>query len=264
MSLTGPGILGRLGVDLLAVNATLDEERVLLSEGSDVAEHLEQLQRLVRASGAGLGVLFDPAGERIRLVDETGRVLSLAQALLTLISLVARSTPYPRVAVPVATSRQAEEIVKRHGGEVVWTPISAPALMAAAEDQGVVFAGAEGGGYIFPEFLAAFDGLMSTVKLLELLGRNRTTLGAVVDELPAVHVVRRDVPTQWEAKGGVMRRLLGAVTIDGVKTYRGDDWALVVPHPQDPVIRVWAEAATEPEAVALAGEFADLVEELKG
>ena len=43
-----------------------------------------------------------------------------------------------------------------------------------------------------------------------------------------------------------------------------DDWALVVPHPQDPVIRVWAEAATEPEAVALAGEFADLVEELKG
>ena len=269
MSLTGLGILGRLGVDLLAVNATLDEERVLLSEGSDVAEHLEQLQRLVRASGAGLGVLFDPAGERIRLVDETGRVLSLAQALLTLISLVARSTPYPRVAVPVATSRQAEEIVKRHGGEVVWTPISAPALMAAAEDQGVVFAGAEGGGYIFPEFLAAFDGLMSTVKLLELLGRNRTTLGAVVDELPAVHVVRRDVPTQWEAKGGVMRRLLerigeGAVTIDGVKTYRGDDWALVVPHPQDPVIRVWAEAATEPEAVALAGEFADLVEELKG
>ena len=110
---------------------------------------------------------------------------------------------------------------------------------------------------------------MSTVKLLELLGRNRTTLGAVVDELPAVHVVRRDVPTQWEAKGGVMRRLLerigeGAVTIDGLKTYRGDDWALVVPHPQDPVIRVWAEAATEPEAVALAGEFADLVEELKG
>ena len=268
-SLTGPGVLGRLGVDLLAVNATLDEDRVLLAEVSDVAEHLDQLQRLVRSSGAGLGVLFDAAGERVRLVDETGRVLTLTQALLAFVSLVATSTPYPRVAIPVSTSRHGEEIVKRHGGEVVWTPISAPALMAAAEDQGVIFAGAEGGGYIFSEFLASFDGLMSVVKLLELLGRNRTTLGAVVDDLPAVHVVRRDVPTPWEAKGSVMRRLLerlgeGTVTIDGVKTYRGDDWALVVPHPQEPVIRVWAEAATEPEALALAAEFADMVEDLKG
>src|SRR5207248_6964037 len=51
-SLTGPGILGRLGADLLAVNATLDEERIVLAESGDVAEHLDQLQRLVRSSGA--------------------------------------------------------------------------------------------------------------------------------------------------------------------------------------------------------------------
>jgi mannose-1-phosphate guanylyltransferase/phosphomannomutase len=177
--------------------------------------------------------------------------------------------PYPRIAVPVATSRHAEEIVKRHGGEVVWTPISAPALMSAAEDEGVVFAGAEGGGYIFPEFLAAYDGVMSVVKLLELLGRNRTTLGAVADELPAVNLVRREVTMPWEAKGSVMRRLLerteeGAITIDGVKVYRGDDWALVVPHPQEPVVRVWAEAGTPESARDLAAEFASLVEELKG
>src|SRR5207302_6069120 len=195
--------------------------------------------------------------------------LTLSQALLAFISLVTRSTPYPRLAIPVSTSRLAEELVRRHGGEVVWTPVSVPALMAAAEDQGVVFAGAEGGGYIFPEFLASFDGLMSVVKLLELLARNRTTLGAVVDEIPPVHVVRRDVPTPWEAKGSVMRRLLerteeGAITIDGVKVYRAEDWALVVPHPQEPVVRVWAESGTEQAAGTLAEEFAELVEELKG
>jgi mannose-1-phosphate guanylyltransferase/phosphomannomutase len=234
-----------------------------------MASHLEQLERLVRSSGAELGVLFDAAGERVRLVDETGRVLTMGQALLAYLTLAARSIPYPRVAVPVATTRHAEEIVKRHGGEVVWTPISAPALMSAAEEDGVVFAGAEGGGYIFPEFLAAYDGVMSVVKLLELLGRNRTTLGAVVDELPEVHLLRRDVVMPWEAKGSVMRRLLertedGAVTIDGVKTYRGADWALIVPHPQEPVIRVWAEAGTKEDAEALLAEHAALVEELKG
>jgi mannose-1-phosphate guanylyltransferase/phosphomannomutase len=266
-SLTGPGVLGRLGVDLLAANGTLDEDRAALSE-DQIEEHLEQLQRLVGSSGADLGVLFDAAGERVRMVDERGHLLELDEALLVFISLIARSSPYPRIAVPVATTRQAEEIVKRHGGEVVWTPISAPALMAASEEDGAVFAGAEGGGYIFPEFLAAYDGVMSVVKLLELLAKHRTTLGAVVDEIPPIHLVRREVAMPWEAKGSVMRRLLERVgddanTIDGVKVYRGTAWALVVPHPQEPVIRVWAEADTREAAEQLVSEYASLVEGLR-
>src|SRR5207245_4879926 len=129
-------------------------------------------------------------------------------ALLAYLSLVCRAMPYPRIALPVSTSRHAAEIVKRHGGEVVSTPISAPALMAAAEEQGVGFAGGEGGGYIFPEFLSAFDGVTSIVKLLELLARGGTSLGAVVDDLPEIHVAQAEVAVPWEAKGSAMRRLL--------------------------------------------------------
>ena len=53
------------------------------------------------------------------------------------------------------------------------------------------------------------------------------------------------------------------VTVDGVKAYRGEDWVLVVPHPQEPVVRVWAEAADDESASGLAAEFAGLVEELR-
>ena len=52
-------------------------------------------------------------------------------------------------------------------------------------------------------------------------------------------------------------------TIDGVKAFRGEDWALVVPHPQEPLVRVWAEGSSDERATALAQEFADLVESLK-
>ena len=83
-------------------------------------------------------------------------------------------------------------------------------------------------------------------------------------------MARVNVATPWEAKGTVMRRLLERlngdrlVTIDGVKAFRDEDWALVVPHPQEPLIRVWAEAGSAEEAARLAEEFASLVEELKG
>jgi mannose-1-phosphate guanylyltransferase/phosphomannomutase len=91
----------------------------------------------------------------------------------------------------------------------------------------------------------------------------------VVDSLPESHIVRRDVPTPWEVKGSVMRLLLereatdGIDTTDGLKSFRGEDWALVAPHPQEPVIRVWAEAGSPVEATALADEYAALIEELK-
>src|SRR5207244_6282668 len=113
----------------------------------------------------------------------------------------------PKVALPVATSRVAQEIVAARGGEVVWTRISSAALMAsAAEEEGVTFAGDEGGGYIFPSFLPAYDAVMSLAKLLELLATANTMLDAVVDRIPPAHIARRDVPTPWEAKGTVMRR----------------------------------------------------------
>src|SRR5207249_1103540 len=133
---------GRLGVDLLAANATLDDDRVLLTS-EQVTAHLEQVQRLVRTSGADLGVLFDATGERVRLVDETGRIIGMPEAPLAYLALVARAMPYPRIAVPVSTSRPAAEIVRRSGGESVWTPIAAPAVMAADEAPGGGVPGAE-------------------------------------------------------------------------------------------------------------------------
>ncbi len=268
-TLTGPVVLGRVGVEAFGVHGVLDEERVVLShEAADA--NLEQLAGLVRASGADLGAMIDSTGERLRLVDGRGRILGLDRALLVFVELVSRVTDGPTIAVPVPTSRAVEDLVAARDGRVVWTPISAAALCSASEENAdVAFGGAEGGGYVFPGFLPAYDGVMSLLKLLELLGRTGSRLEEVVDALPATHVTRLDVATPWEAKGTVMRRLVErlngerTITIDGVKTYRGRDWALVVPHPQEPLVRVWAESDGPDEARSLATEFAGLVEELR-
>jgi mannose-1-phosphate guanylyltransferase / phosphomannomutase len=268
-TLTGPQVLGRLGGEVLAVNAVLDEERVVWPY-DQTEEHLENLSRLVRSSGAWLGALVDSPGERLRLVDGSGTILDPRTALLAYLRLVAQTTHAPRVAVPVTTSRVAEGIVRGAGGTVVWTRVSPSALMAAAAEDGIAFAGDEGGGYVLPAFLSAFDGLMALVKLLELLTRAKTDLRRVREALPPAHIATLDVAVPWEAKGTVMRRVLERlegsrlITTDGVKIYRGEDWALVLPHPQEPLVRVWAEADSPHAAEELAQEFARLVEEMKG
>jgi len=88
-----------------------------------------------------------------------------------------------------------------------------------------VFAGAEGGGYVFPVLHPAYDGLLSFGKLLELLAVHDTTLGQAVDALPEPAIVRRRVPTPWERKGAVMRQLVEAAKgrrvddTDGIKVF---------------------------------------------
>jgi mannose-1-phosphate guanylyltransferase/phosphomannomutase len=252
------------------VNASLDEHRVMQSD-RQVAASIANLGRLVRSSGAQLGGWIDSPGERLRLVDGTGRIVDADQALLAFVWLIANTTAKPRVALPAATSRVAQEIVGEAAGELIWTRMSPSALMATAEEEEADFAGDQEGGYVFPAFLPAFDGFMGLLKLLELLARAETTLEAVIDDLPAAHVARADVPTPWEAKGTVMRRMLehvegssDVITIDGIKAYRGADWVLVIPHPQEPLVRVWAEAGTSDGAQRLAAEFAALVEEMRG
>jgi mannose-1-phosphate guanylyltransferase / phosphomannomutase len=136
-----------------------------------------------------------------------------------------------------------------------------------------VFAGAEGGGYVFPVLHPAYDGLLSFGKLLELLAVHDTTLGAAVDALPEPSVVRRRVPTPWERKGAVMRQLVEATKgrrvddTDGIKVFSGgagdgpwgDDWVLVIPDTIEPVTHLWAEAGHEPAAEALAEEYEALI-----
>src|SRR6266511_1790904 len=267
-TLTGPLVMGRIRGGILAVNALLDEDRLIRSHEQN-EEHLRDLARLVESSGAELGVLIDATGERLHLVDGAGRILDGRTALLAFVSLVASTESSVGVALPVATSRVAEAIVGERGGHVQWTPIAPASLMAAADRKGIAFAGDELGGYIFPAFLPAYDALMALMKLLEKLGSANTSLRDVIDGLPPAHISRQDVPTPWEAKGTVMRRLIErldgerVVTIDGVKAYRGEDWVLVIPHPQEPLVRVWAEAGSPESADGLAAEFAGLVEELR-
>ena len=221
--------------------------------------------------GPRLGALIDAVGEKLCLVDGMGRVLSPQEQILAFVGLVSAAEPGARIALPVSTSRAAEGIVTAGGGEVVWTRTSSAALMQAADEEDVVFAASED-GVIFPRFMPAFDAVVSLAKLLEMSARLHRSLDSVVDELPQTHVVRRDVPTPWEAKGTVMRHVIqwaqelggDIMTIDGVKLFRGGDWVLVVPHAEEPLVRVWAEAGSQVGAEALVAETAAIVEEAKG
>jgi len=140
------------------------------------------------------------------------------------------------------------------GSEVLWTKLSAAQLLEAADSPRVRFAANTSGGFVFPQFLPAFDAVATLVRLLSLLASEQQVLSAVAASLPAIHIVRREVPTPFEQKGLVMRTLVERADpsklflLDGVKTIDADGWTLVLPDPETPVTHIRAEARTRAEA----------------
>jgi mannose-1-phosphate guanylyltransferase / phosphomannomutase len=261
-----PVLLGPLGVE--AVTAHAFEAEPVAGTLIQLQESIGQAKRLVGAVGADFGVVFDRAAERLYLIDEQGREVPVDQALLLFLKLIGSDGRRGRLALPVTVTSRVDELVAGSELEIVRTPHSLAELTKAASEGGVVFAGAVGGGYVFPEFLPAYDAVASLCKLLELLAPVRQPLSDLVASLPRPTLVHRQLHCPWSQKGLVMRvlneRLAGRDLdlLDGIKLFDERGWVQVLPDPDEPVIHLYAEGRSPEESEALEAEMRTTIEEI--
>ena len=257
-----PLIVGPLGVEALSSHG-------FFAEGAPSRQTLAQAvgntKRLVTAVGADLGAVFDRAAERLYLVDEQGHQVPVEQTLLLFLKLLAESGVHGKVAFPVTVTSQVDALVDGTL-EVVRTPHSLTDLTRAASADGVVFAGAVGGGYLFPQFLPAYDAVASLAKLLELLAPVGRPLSELVAELPQQTLLHRQLACPWAKKGLVMRLLNEQLAgrdvdlTDGIKLRDERGWAQVLPDPDEPLLHLYAEGETAESSQELELELRERVE----
>jgi mannose-1-phosphate guanylyltransferase/phosphomannomutase len=263
-SLILPLVLGPLGVEAIASHAYLRGEGAVPATAA-LAESIGHAKRLVSAVAADFGVVLDPGAERIYLIDESAREVPVEQELLLFLSLITSNGRRGKLAFPVTVTSLVDRFVEGTSFEVERTPASLAALTRAAAGDDVVFAGSVGGGFVFPEFVPAYDGVASLCKLLELLAPVGRPLSELVSELPRSTVVHRELRCPWARKGAVMRvlteRMKGREVdlLDGIKVFEERGWAQVLPDPTEPLVHVFAEGRTDEDAARLEDEYTALV-----
>jgi mannose-1-phosphate guanylyltransferase / phosphomannomutase len=256
-----PLVLGPLGVEAVTAHAFESDSS---STPARLAETMDQAQRLVAAVNADFGAVFDRSAERIYLIDERAREVRPDQALLLYLKLIGARNGGGKVAVPITATSQVEEVVGDRL-QVVRTPASLPELTRAASGEDVRFAGAPGGGYVFPEFLPAYDAIAALCKLLELLAPVSEPLSKLVSELPRPTLIHRQVQCPWALKGAVMRVLNeryadGNIDVtDGIKIFDARGWVQVLPDGDEPTIHLYAEGETPQDSEELETELRTLV-----
>ncbi len=265
----------RFGLDMIAVDDPIGHavDNTELTSGPNgieteadrVLEGLVGVSQRVLSSGADLGVVIDPGGERVILVDERGSSLSGDSFLALLSLMVLRQRTGARVVAPVTAPAAIERLAHEFDGEVVRTKANLRSIMETMMREKVFIGGSD-----LPSFQPAFDAVAALARILEFMAKEKVPLSQLMTRVPPIHMDKATVSCPWERKGEVMRTLIETEAkdrlelLDGIKVYHDSGWALVLPDSDEPVVHVYSEAASMEDAMQLREMYVSRITEISG
>lgn len=229
---------------------------------------------LDQMENADLGLAFDGDADRVGIVLPGYGTVS-PDELLALYAEVSLEEQQGTVIYSLNTSKLLPEIVRSHGGEPQEVRVGFTYISQCIHDNpDVVFAGEPSGHFAFPVFGVPWDdGIFTAALTAQLVASN-----AVQDRVagypnyPVSPELRIDCPEALkdDVVTGVAEEYddYEQTTVDGVKVFFEDGWALVRPSNTEPKLSVRCEADTQRALDRIRTDVTDtidrLLEELSG
>jgi phosphomannomutase len=233
-----------------------------------VPENLGDLSRLVRETGAEIGLAVDPDVDRLALVDETGRPIgedyTLAFAVKAVLDGRLSAAEIPTVVVNLSTSLVVEDAARAAGARFIRAPVGEANVARAIRDERAIIGGEGNGGVMFPELHIGRDAPLGVALILHLLAATGVTLSRLVAASPRYTIVKAKGPRGPELAPLYQRlrqRFPDATPDDrdGLRLAWPDRWLHVRPSGTEPIVRLIAEAPTEAEAAELVAAGRELM-----
>jgi len=228
-------------------------------------ENLDELKKLVIETGSEVGFAHDGDADRLAVVDEKGNFVP-KDHLLALLALNEIENTKGNVVIPVDTSLLVEEVILNAGGTVSMTPIGDIHVAVEMKKTNSVFGGEPSGCFIFPKVHWCPDGILASLKVLEILEKNKKPLSELIETLPKYVTMRSKIECKESEKEKVCAGLYDKVRflkntdrileIDGIRADFENSWVLVRPSGTEPIVRITVEAKTKKRT-------AELLEQLK-
>ena len=251
-----PALLESLGCRVSAIGTETDG--LFPRDPEPTAAHLQDLGRLVRESGADIGMAVDPDVDRLALVDENGEPVGEDLTLALAAAVVLRRTP-GTVVTNLSTSQVVEDVVEASGGTLLRAPVGEINVARRMQAEGAVVGGEGNGGVILPALHHTRDAPVAAALLLQHLLDEGEALSERVGRWPSYQIVKEKTPFPREALEGAYAALAEDLdapvqdTTDGLRLSWPDArrWLHVRPSGTEPVVRLIAEASHGDEARSL-------------
>ena len=223
---------------------------------------------LTKVGELGYDALFinDGDADRIAAGDSRGNYVNAHRIITLLTKHMVDRGETGRVVSTVTASAMLDRMCRKLGLELVSTPVGFKWIYGEMEKGGVMIGGEESGGIGLPDHVKERDGLLMALLLTECMAQSGEDLGAIIDEMLAdigrLEFARRglsitdeqmarfraETVPAYTADEIAGKRVLDVDRRDGVKLLlEGDAWVMMRPSGTEPLVRIYAEAATTDE-----------------
>jgi phosphoglucosamine mutase len=247
-----------MGADVEVLHAEPDGRNINAGSGST---HPQSLQAAVVRKQADAGLAFDGDADRVLAVDHTGalvdgdHVLAICATDLHARGALAGDT----VVVTVMTNLGFRLAMAGAGIRVVETRVGDRYVLEALEAGHFNLGGEQSGHLIFRDLATTGDGLLTGLRLLDIVSRSGRTLHELAGEaMTRLPQVLRNVPIdKLDGLDGARDVWAAVRAVEEELGERGR--VLLRPSGTEPVVRVMVEATTESEAQAAADRLCAVV-----
>jgi phosphomannomutase len=259
-------LLERLGCEVHGIN--LETDGLFPHPPEPIPENLGDLSRLVRDTGAVIGLAIDPDVDRLALVDETGRPIgedyTLAFAVAAVLDGRTTGAKTATVVVNLSTSLVVEDAARSRGARFVRAPVGEANVARAIRDEGALIGGEGNGGVMLPALHIGRDAPLGVALILHLLAATGVTLSQLVAAAPRYAIVKAKGPRGPELRplyDRLRQRFPDAEADerDGLRLSWHDRWLHVRPSGTEPIVRLIAEAPSAADAETLVATGRELL-----
>jgi phosphoglucosamine mutase len=147
------------------------------------AMHPEVISRMVKESGADIGIALDGDADRVIFVDENGsivdgdRILAACAIAYKKRGLLAQDT----VVVTSMTNLGLHDAMRKHGIHVAVTDVGDRYVIDAMRKNGYNLGGEKSGHLIFHDYATTGDGILGALQILRVLREEGKTLAQFAD-----------------------------------------------------------------------------------
>ena len=266
-----PRLLERLGVECVCVNCEPTGE--FAHNPEPLPSNLTELCEAVVANGADLGISVDPDVDRLALICEDGRPFGEEYTLVSvadyLLSRARQEDPNVVLATSsnLSSSRALRDVTEKYAGTYHAAAVGEVNVTTKMKECGALIGGEGNGGVIYPALHYGRDAMVGVALFLTNLAYKKMKVSELLATYPEYVIAKNKIELSDSA---LIDRILDAVkkeyasedinTIDGVKISFEDrkEWIHLRRSNTEPIIRIYAEAATKEAADALAQQIIDI------
>ncbi|MDE5732327.1 MAG: phosphoglucosamine mutase, partial [Bacteroidales bacterium] len=277
-----------LGVECILVNC--EPTGQFAHNPEPLPANLTELSEAVVANKADFGISVDPDVDRLALICEDGKpfgeeytLVSVADYLLSRAynealdsgrTLDDVTAPYSlATSSNLSSSRALRDVTEQYGGSYCAAAVGEVNVTTKMKECGALIGGEGNGGVIYPALHYGRDAMVGVALFLTNLAAKKMTVSELLATYPKYVIAKNKIELSDKA---MIDRILDEMksiyaaedinTVDGVKISFESrrEWVHLRKSNTEPIIRIYAEAATQEAADSLAREIVEIAQKIIG